>query len=53
MYNDFLQNTLPQLLEDDLAIQRLWIQDDGPPYYARNVRNTFESDVLQSLDRKR
>jgi len=37
MYNDFLQNTLLQLLEDvDLATRQcLWMQQDGaPPYYA-------------------
>jgi len=42
MYNDFLQNTPPQILEDvDLGTkQRLWMQQDGaPPHYARNVRN--------------
>jgi len=44
MYNDFLQNTLPQFLEDvDLATrQRLWMQQDGAsPHYARNVRSTL------------
>jgi len=40
IYNDFLQNTLPQLSEDvDLATrQRLWMQQDGAPH-TRNVRN--------------
>jgi len=41
VYNDFLQNILPQLLEDvDFAIrQRLWMQQDDTPHYAHNVRN--------------
>jgi len=56
MYNDFFQNTLPQLLEDvDLATRQcLWIQQDSAsslcskrPHYVRNI----ESDVPQA-DRK-
>jgi len=56
MYNDFLQNTLPQFLEDvDLSTrQRLWMQQDGdPPHYAHNMQNNFETNVPQTLDRKR
>jgi len=42
MYNDFLQNTLPQFLEDAVTRQRLWMQQDGTsPHYAHNVRNTL------------
>jgi len=56
MYNDFLQNTLPQPLEDvDLATRQcLWMQQDSAPsHYARNVRNTLNQMFLNSsLDRK-
>jgi len=44
MYNDFLQNTLPQFLEDvDFATRQcLWMQQDGVlPHYARNVQNNL------------
>jgi len=44
MYNDFLQNTLPQLLKDvNLATrQRLWMQQDGAsPHYARVICEIF------------
>jgi len=43
MYNDFLQNTLPQLLEDVDFVTRqcLWMQQNALPHYTRNVRNTL------------
>jgi len=48
MYNDFLQNILPQLLDVDLATrQRLWMQQDSvPPHYARNGRNILNQMFL-------
>jgi len=54
MYNDFLQNTLPQLLEDVNFVtrQRLWMQQDDPPRYARNMQNT-SNQMCPHWNRKR
>lgn len=42
MYNNFLRNELPQLLDDNENQQELWLQQDGaPPHFARQTRDTL------------
>lgn len=42
MYNAFLRNDLPQLLDNNENRQELWFQHDGaPPHFARQARTTL------------
>lgn len=43
MYNNFLNNNLPQLLNDNgIRQEEVWFQQDGaPPHFARQVRDSL------------
>lgn len=50
IYHDFLEDELPNLLEDaPLATRRaMWLQNDGcPAHYARGVRNYLDQTYPQ------